>query len=120
MRGPFGQLLTSLCDCGDMTPHTLVGGDQTTLTARASARADRRDCPSDVSEAWGPRGNIHIHPGPGLDAGRFGPAPLAHRGRRYGPEVALLRTVGKGSIQRNVVPKHKSGTQSLLSRPEGV
>ena len=32
-----------------MTPHTLVGGDQTTLTATASARADRRDLPS---EAW--------------------------------------------------------------------
>ena len=32
----------------------LVGGAQTTLTATASARADRRDWPS---EAWGPRDN---------------------------------------------------------------
>ena len=47
-----------------MTPHTLVGGAQTTLTATptASARADRRDCPS---EAWGPRGKAHSPP---LDA----------------------------------------------------
>ena len=42
-RGPFGRLLKNYCDFGDMTPHTLVGGDQTTLTARASVRADRRD-----------------------------------------------------------------------------
>jgi hypothetical protein len=35
---------------GDMTPHTIVGGaqSQTTLTARASARADRRDCSSEA------------------------------------------------------------------------
>lgn len=43
-RGPFRRLPKSLCDFGDMTPHTLVGGAQTTLTATASARADRRDC----------------------------------------------------------------------------
>ena len=29
-RGPFGRLTKSLCDFGDMTPHTLVGGAQTT------------------------------------------------------------------------------------------
>jgi hypothetical protein len=54
--GPFRRLPGSLCDFGDMTPpltvHTLVGGAQTTLTVRASARVDRRDCPS---EAWGPQ-----------------------------------------------------------------
>ena len=38
-RGPFGRLPKSLCDFGDKTPHTLVGGAQTTLTARASVRA---------------------------------------------------------------------------------
>jgi hypothetical protein len=53
-RGPFGRLPKSLCDFGDMTPHTLVGGAQIALTATASARADRRDWPS---EAWGPRGS---------------------------------------------------------------
>ena len=53
-RGPFGRLPKSLCDFGDMTPHTLVGGAHPTLTAIASARAGRRDYPS---EAWGPRGN---------------------------------------------------------------
>jgi hypothetical protein len=44
-RGPFGRLMKSLCDFDDMTPHTLVGGAQTTLTARASVRADRRNDP---------------------------------------------------------------------------
>ena len=81
-----------------MTPDsdTLVGGAQTTLTATASARADRRDCPS---EAWGPRGKTHTPP---LDA-LFGPARGVraggrHRGRQYGPEVGKwlvwLRTPG--------------------------
>jgi hypothetical protein len=51
-RGPFRRLPKSLvCDFGDMTPRTLVGGAQTTLTATASARADRQDWPSEV---WGP------------------------------------------------------------------
>ena len=44
-RRPFGRLPKSLCDFGDTTPHTLVGGAQTTLTARASVRADRRNDP---------------------------------------------------------------------------
>ena len=47
-----------------MTPHTLVGGTQTTLTATASARADRRDWPS---EAWGPRDQTHTPPLGALD-----------------------------------------------------
>ena len=38
-----------MCDFGDMTPHTLVGGAQTTLTATARERADHRDWPN---EAW--------------------------------------------------------------------
>ena len=52
-----------------MTPHTLVGGAQTTLTATASARADRRDWPS---EAWGPRDKTHTPPLGALDRGRAG------------------------------------------------
>ena len=79
--GPFGRLLKNLCDFGDMTPHTLVGGAQTTLTATASARADRRDWPS---EAWGPRGKTHTPP----LAGRFGPVRGGHRGHPCGLEVA--------------------------------
>jgi hypothetical protein len=63
-RGPFRQLPKSLCDFGDVTPHMLVGGAQTTLTATASARADRRDCPS---EAWRPRGKTHTPPLDSLD-----------------------------------------------------
>jgi hypothetical protein len=80
-RGPFGRLPKSLCDFGDMTPHTLVGGAQTTLTATASARADRRDCPS---EAWGPRGKTHAPPLGALDR-RVG----ATGAGRYGPEMAV-------------------------------
>ena len=76
-RGPFGRRTKSLCDFGDMTPHTLVGGAQTTLTATASARADRRDWPS---EAWGPRGKTHTPPQDALDrragaTGAVGTAP---------------------------------------------
>ena len=63
-RGPFGRLTKSLCDFGDMTPHTLVGGAQTTLTARASVRADRRN---DPREAWGPRGDTQSRPPEALD-----------------------------------------------------
>jgi hypothetical protein len=79
-RGPLRRLPKSLRDFGDMTPHTLVGGAQTTLTATASARAGRRDCPS---EALGPRDKTHTPP----LARRFGPARGGHRGRRYGPKV---------------------------------
>ena len=76
-RGPFRRLTKSLCDFGDMTPHTLVGGAQTTLTATASARADRRDWPS---EAWGPRDKTHTPPLGALDrragaTGAVGTAP---------------------------------------------
>mmetsp|Transcript_38659 Transcript_38659/g.87827 ORF Transcript_38659/g.87827 Transcript_38659/m.87827 type:complete len:283 (-) Transcript_38659:1592-2440(-) len=63
-RGPFGRLTKSLCDFGDMTPHTLVGGAQTTLTARASVRADRRN---DPREALGPRGDTQSRPPEALD-----------------------------------------------------
>ena len=55
-RGPFGRRSKSLCDFGDTNSHTLVGGAQTALTAMASKRADRRDCPH---EGWGPRDNTH-------------------------------------------------------------
>ena len=63
-RGPFGRRTKSLCDFGDMAPHTLVGGAQTTLTARASVRADRRN---DPREAWGPRGDTQSRPPGALD-----------------------------------------------------
>ena len=64
-RGPFGRLTKSLCDIGDMTPHTLVGGAQTTLTARASVQADHRN---DPREAWGPRaGDTQSRPPEALD-----------------------------------------------------
>ena len=54
--GPFGRLPKNLCDFGDMTPHTLVGGAQATLMARASVRADRRN---DPRAAWGFRADTH-------------------------------------------------------------
>jgi hypothetical protein len=47
-----------------MTPHTLIGGAQTTLTARASVRADRRN---DPSEAWKPRGDTQPRPPEAFD-----------------------------------------------------
>ena len=65
-----------------MTPHTLFGGAQTTLTATASARADRRDWPS---EAWEPRDKTHTPPLGAL--GRRAGA-TAHRSRRYDPQEA--------------------------------
>ena len=88
-RGPFGRLPKSLCDFGDMTPHTLVGGAQTTLTATASARADRRDC---RSEAWGPRGKPIPRPCT-LCLDRLAGG---HRGRPYGPKVAGLLQEDQG------------------------
>ena len=94
-RGPFGRRSTSLCDFGDTTPHTLVGGAQTTLTARASVRADRRN---DPREAWGPRGDTQSRPARG-----FGPVRGGHRGRRDGPQyeapflvIDSMTTAGKG------------------------
>ena len=63
-RGPFGRRTKSLCDFGDTNPHTLVGGAQTTLTARASVRADRRN---DPREALGPRGDTQSRPPEALD-----------------------------------------------------
>ena len=50
----------SLCDFGDMTRHTLVGGAPTTLTATASARAGRQDCPSEVLRP----GDLEVKPIP--------------------------------------------------------
>jgi hypothetical protein len=45
-RGPFGRLTKSLCDFGDLTPHTLVGGAQTCAwwprTGRFCTRQTRR------------------------------------------------------------------------------
>jgi hypothetical protein len=90
-RGPFRRLPKSLCDFGDMTPHTLVGGAQTTLSATASARTDRRDWPS---EAWGPRDKTHTPPLSTLDrrAGGTGAVGIAHN------ILVVLKTtsVGKG------------------------
>ena len=96
-RGPFGRLPKSLCDFGDMAPHTLVGGAQTTLTATASARADRRDCPS---EAWGE------WPLWGRNDGPCGPRAPAQRvqGRGMGfPSRGAESGVGKAKgLQRPV------------------
>ena len=96
-RGPFRRLPKSLCDFGDMTPHTLVGGAQTTLTATASARADRRDWPS---EAWGPRGETHIPPLGALDrrAVATGAVGMAHK------RLVILKvtSVGKGLTMKRV------------------
>ena len=90
-RGPFRQLTKSLCDFGDVTPHTLVDGAQTILTAMASARADRRDWPS---EAWGPRDKIHTPPLGALDrrAGATGAVGMARK-RLVTSEVT---SAGKG------------------------
>ena len=78
-QGPFRRLPKSLCNFGDMTTHTLVGGAQTTLTATTSARADHRD--SDwLSETCGPRDKTHTPPLGALDrcagpTGAVGTAP---------------------------------------------
>ena len=81
-RGPFGRLPKSLCDFGDMTPHTLVGGAQTTLTARASARGS-----TIIETAQMRPGDLRSRENPYPAPRRFGPARGAHRGRRYGPKV---------------------------------
>ena len=64
-RGPFGRRTKSLCDFGGTTPHTLVGGAQTTLTARgrASVRADRRT--SKRPKAQGRPWDLEGTPSPG-------------------------------------------------------
>ena len=106
-RGPFGRLLKSLCDFGDMTPHTLVGGAQTTLTARASVRADRRN---DPREAWGARGDtqsrppeadrwrctVHLHGGHTAHASRA--VGTARNTRQQAPFLVIdsMTTVRKG------------------------
>ena len=81
-RGPFGRLPKSLCDFGDRTPHTLVGGAQTTLTARASVRADRQN---DLREAWGPQGDTQSRPPEALDrcTGVTGPVGTARNTRHH-------------------------------------
>ena len=77
-----------------MTPHTLVGGAQTTLiTATASARADRRDCPS---EAWGPRGKTHPPPLDALDRRAGGAGAVGTAPKRLVPSDGTR--VGKGLI----------------------
>ena len=82
-----------LYDFGGMTPHTLVGGVQTTLTARASARADRRNNPR---EAWRPRGDTQPRPqeafdrctgasqGPSVRSTTQGNTPWSHTVYIYG------------------------------------
>ena len=85
-RGPFKRLPKSLCDFVDMTPHTLVGGAQTTLTARASARAHLRDYPS---EAWEPRDKTHTPPLGAFDR-RTGVAGAG--GKPLNLKVAFLTT----------------------------
>ena len=92
-RGPFRRLLKSLCDFGDMTPHTLVCGAQTTLTATASARGGRRDCPS---EAWGPRDKTYTPPLDALDR-RAGATGAVGMGRNILYSLEEYR-VGKGLI----------------------
>jgi hypothetical protein len=54
----------ALCNFGDMTPHTLIDGAQTTLTARPSGRADRRN---DPREAWRPKGDTEPRPPEAFD-----------------------------------------------------
>ena len=82
----------SLCDFGDMTPHTIVGGRgaQTTLTARASVRlrADRRN---DPREALGPRGDTQSRPPGALDrcAGVTGAVRTARNTRHHSWSSAL-------------------------------
>ena len=103
-RGPFRRLPKGLCDFVDTTTHTLVGGAQTTLSRQRPARARivetadwplanaKRDVDLEINKT-------HTPP----LARRFGPQGRrgGHRGRRYGPEVAGIRTytgVGKGFI----------------------
>jgi hypothetical protein len=76
------------CDFGDMTPHTLVGGAQATLSSRASVRADRRD---DPREALGPRGDTQSRPPGALDrcAGVTGAVGTA-RNTRHPPYLSIL------------------------------
>jgi hypothetical protein len=67
---------------GDTNPHTLVGGAQTTLTARASVRVDRRN---DPSEAWRPQGDTQSRPPEALDrcAGVTGAVGTARNTRHH-------------------------------------
>ena len=96
-RGPFGRLTESLCDFGDTNPHTLVGGAQTTLTARASVRVDRRN---DPREAWGPRGDTQPRPPEALDrcAGVTGAVRTARNTRHHSwsQNMGPARGIGKG------------------------
>ena len=90
-RGPFGRRTKSLCDFGDTNPHTLVGGAQTTLTARASVRADRRN---DPREALGPRGDTQSRPPEALDrcAGVTGAVGTARNTRGTPPSILPYAT----------------------------
>ena len=74
----------------DPSTHTLVGGAQTTLTARASVRADRRN---DPREALGPRGDTQSRPPGVLDrcAGVTGAFRTA-RNMRDPPYSSILET----------------------------
>ena len=87
-RGPFGRRTKSLCDFGDTNPHTLVGGAQTTLTARASVRADRRN---DPREALGPRGDTQSRASEALDrCGGVTGAVRTARNTRHPPYSSIL------------------------------
>jgi hypothetical protein len=93
-RGAFGRRTKSLCDFGDMTPHTLVGGAQTTLTARASVRADRRN---DPREAWGPRGDTQSRPPEALDrCAGVTEAVRTARNTRHHSYLSILKYSGEG------------------------
>ena len=95
-RGPFGRLTKSLCDFGDisLTPHTLVGGAQTTLTARASVRADRRN---DPREALRPRGDTQSRPPEALDRCAGVTRPSGRPATRGTPPTSVYTsTAGKG------------------------
>jgi hypothetical protein len=80
-----------------MTPHTLVGGAQTTLTARASVRADRRNDPREA------RGPVEGAPSPdpqGLWTGERGThGPSVRPATRRNPLLeCTLSTTVKGYI----------------------
>ena len=83
-----------------MTPHTLVGEAQTTLTATASARADRRDCPS---EAWGPQGKTHTPP---LEPDAVARGAQATGAAGTGPKAEEAAAIGwhQGGKQKGVNP----------------
>jgi hypothetical protein len=61
--GPFGRLTKSLCDFGDMTPHTLVGGAQT--RPHGKAKGQRSGIGRIVETTQGRPGDLEGTPSPG-------------------------------------------------------